>query len=121
MGRIIAGAVVGVVAWFVVALGIAFVLGKVAPDLDAALKAHATVTALAERLMISFAGSLIGGYLAVLIANSRAALIAGVLLLLFWGTYHVMVIWHQFPVWYHLTFFVSLPLLAMAGARLARR
>jgi hypothetical protein len=121
MGRTIAGVVAGVVAWVAVALGIALVLGKVAPDLDAALKAHATTTALAERLLISFAGSLVGGYLAARIANARAALICGVLLLAWWGTYHVMLIWHQFPIWYHLTFFVSLPLFAVIGARLAGR
>src|SRR3569832_428509 len=112
MVRTIAGVVVGIVAWFVVALGIAFVLAMLAPGLDAALKVHATATALAGRLAISFIGSLVSGYLAARIGSQRAALVAGVLLLAFWGYYHVTVIWNQFPVWYHLTFFVSLVLLS---------
>jgi hypothetical protein len=29
-------------------------------------------------------------------------------------------IWNQFPVWYHLTFFVSLVLLSVLGGRLGR-
>jgi len=119
MVRTIAGVVVGIVAWFVVALGIAFVLAKLAPGLDAALKVHATATALAGRLAISFIGSLVSGYLAARIGSQRAALVAGVLLLAFWGYYHVTVIWNQFPVWYHLTFFVSLVLLSVLGGRFA--
>ena len=121
MGRTVAGVVVGVVAWFVVVLGVAFVLRAAAPVLNAQLVAHTTAVAMAERLLISFAGSLLGGFLAARLANARASLIAGVLLLAFWGYYHVMMIWHQFPVWYHLTFFVSLPLLAILGACLVRR
>jgi len=121
MGRTIAGVVAGVAAWFVIVLGVSFALRALAPAVAAELNAHATTVALAERLLISFAGSLVGGYLAARLGNPRAAPIAGVLLLAFWGYYHVMVIWHQFPVWYHLTFFVSLPLLAVLGARLAGR
>lgn len=121
MARTVAGIVVGVVAWFVVVLGITFALRAVAPDLNAQLAAHTTTAALAGRLLISFVGSLVGGALAARFASARAALIAGAILLAVWGTYHVMVIWHQFPLWYHLTFFVSLPLLAVLGARLAGR
>ena len=121
MLRLILGIVLGVVAWFVVALGIAYVLRAVAPGLSAQLAVHATVATLAGRLAISFIGSLIAGALAATLGGSRAALVAGVLLLLLWGTYHVMVIWHQFPVWYHLTFFVSLVALSVLGGQMVRR
>jgi hypothetical protein len=122
MIRTIAGIVAGVVGWFVVSLGIAFVLRAVDPALSASLAAHATIATLAARLAISFVGSLVGGVLAAMIAGrgSHAALIAGVILLAFWGAYHVTMIWNQFPVWYHLTFFVSLPLLSYLGGRLRR-
>ena len=119
--RTIIGIVIGVAAWMAVVIGVSFVLRAAAPDVAVALNAHVTTVALYERLAISFLGSLAGGYLAALIArNQTAPLIAGVLLLLCWGYYHVMMIWHQFPLWYHLTFFVSLPLLSAIGGRLAR-
>ena len=121
MLRLILGVVAGIVAWMAVVIGVSFVLRAAAPDIAAALNAHATTVALAERLAISFLGSLVGGYLAALIARDQTApLIAGVLLLLCWGYYHVTMIWHQFPLWYHLTFFVSLLLLSVLGGRLAR-
>ena len=75
-----------------------------------------------ERLVISFLGTLAAGYVAALVGGERmrAPLITGVLLLAFWGYYHVTMIWNQFPVWYHLTFFVSLVLLSLLGGRLKR-
>jgi hypothetical protein len=121
MVRTIGGTIAGIVAWLVVVTAISFALRAADPALAAALNAHTTTAALAGRLAISFLGSLIGGYLAALIGGSRAALIAGVLLLAAWGTYHVTMIWDQFPIWYHLTFFVSLPLLSYLGGRLRGR
>ena len=119
--RTIFGIVIGVVAWIAVVIGVSFALRAAAPDVAAALNAHATTVALCERLAISFLGSLVGGYLAALVARDQTApLIAGVLLLLCWGYYHVTMIWHQFPLWYHLAFFVSLPLLCLIGGRFAR-
>jgi hypothetical protein len=116
------GIVLGIAAWFVVVLGISFLIKAADPALNAALVAHATPTALIERLIISFAGTLAAGYVAALVSGEsmRAPLIAGVLLLAFWGYYHVTMIWNQFPVWYHLTFFVSLVLLSALGGRLRR-
>lgn len=120
MARTIGGVVAGIIAWCVVAFAIVFLIGKTNPDLGAALKAHATTVAMIERLIISFAGSIAGGWLAATIAGrgSHAPLIAGLVLLAWWGTYHVTMIWDQFPIWYHLTFFVSLPLLSWLGGRL---
>ncbi len=89
------------------------------------MNAHATATALAERLAVSFLASLVAGYIAALVAGgrSRAPLIAGILMLLIFVPYHLYgkdtsgVIWTSFPLWYHLTFFVSLPLLGILGGR----
>lgn len=122
MARTIGGIVAGVIAWLVVITAISFVIRAADPGLAAALNAHATTTAMVERLAISFVGSLVGGYLAAMIAGrgSYAPLAAGAVLLVWWGIYHVTMIWNQFPVWYHLTFFVSLPLLSYVGGRLRR-
>ncbi|HUO87945.1 MAG TPA: hypothetical protein VMU08_02125 [Rhizomicrobium sp.] len=112
----------GIVTWLAVVTGVSLALRAGVPALAADLAKHATMTALWERLAISFLGSLLGGLVAALVSGERmrAPLIAGVLLLLWWGTYHVTMIWNQFPVWYHLTFFVSLVLLSVLGGRLRR-
>jgi hypothetical protein len=122
MLRTVLGVVAGVVTWLVVVIGVSFALRAIAPDLAAELNRHATTIALWERLAISFAGSVLGGFLAASVSGERlrAPLIAGTLLLLAWGTYHVTMIWNQFPVWYHLTFFASLVLLSVLGGRLRR-
>ncbi|MBV9903541.1 MAG: hypothetical protein JO346_03040 [Alphaproteobacteria bacterium] len=98
------------------------------PAVDTALKVHSTAAAMAERLAISAVGSLIGGWLAATVGRSqRAALITGIVMLVIFVPYHLFgsdmqgKIWTSFPLWYHLTFFVSLPLLAILGGRLARR
>jgi len=119
MLRLILGAVLGVVAWVAVVVGVSLLLREVAPALSAAMNVHATATALAERLAVSFLGSLVGGFVAALVAGdrSRAPLVTGVLMLLIFVPYHTT-IWTQFPIWYHLTFFVSLLLLSLLGGRL---
>ncbi|HXC54716.1 MAG TPA: hypothetical protein VNU97_05440 [Rhizomicrobium sp.] len=120
MLRLIAGIVAGVLVWMAVVIGVSLLLRAVAPGVDAAMVRHATTFAMAERLAVSFLGSLIGGAAAALVAadRSRAPLLAGLLLLAGFAYYHVTMIWHEFPVWYHLTFFVSLPLLSLFGGRL---
>jgi len=126
--RLVLGIVAGLVAWFVAITAIGFVLRLLAPDVGAALVAHTTVVAMAERLAISFIGSLFGGWMAATIGKGqRAAMITGVIMLIIFVPYHLFgsdqhgPIWTSFPLWYHLTFFVSLPLLAILGGRFARR
>jgi hypothetical protein len=127
MLRTIAGIILGVVAWYAVVFIASFALRTAAPHLGAALVVHATTTALAARLGISFLASLLGGWLAATVARSqRAPLIAGVLMLAIFVPYHLYgrdpggTIWTSYPLWYHLTFFVSLVLLSVLGGRLAR-
>jgi hypothetical protein len=124
MLRLLAGVVLGVVAWFVAVTALGYVLGHAWPALAVASKNPTTLTVpmLAARLGVSFLSSIASGFVAALVGSvgSRAALGAGVLLLAFFVYYHVTMIWHQFPVWYHLTFFVSLVLLSLLGGRLVR-
>jgi hypothetical protein len=127
MLRSIIGAVIGVVAWFVVVFVVSFLIKMADPALAETLKAHATMATLWERLAISFVGTLVAGAVAARIGRDgmRAPLIAGVLLLLWFVPYHLYgsdpqgPVWTSFPLWYHLTFFVSLLVLSLIGGRLA--
>jgi hypothetical protein len=122
--RTVLGTIAGIVTWMVAVTVVGFVVGQLWPELAAAGRNPPTLTTamLATRLCISFAVSVLSGAVAAWIGRDgvTAALAAGVVLLIGWGIYHVTVIWHLFPVWYHLTFFVSLPFFSWLGARLAR-
>ena len=52
--------------------------------------------------------------------NGVAAKVSAVVLLVFFIPVHYM-LWDKFPLWYHLTFLVSLVLLTIAGAMLKVR
>lgn len=79
-----------------------------------------TVTMMAARLGISFIATLAGGYTAAAIGKRQtAALITGIVLLLLFIPVHYG-LWHKFPLWYHLTFLISLPVLSVIGGWFAR-
>lgn len=128
MLRTIFGVILGIVTWIVVVQLISLGIKHADPALGAALVAHTTVTAMAERLVISFIATLAAGFVAAWAGgeNRRAPAVLGVLLLLCFVPYHLFgrdpqgAIWTSFPLWYHLTFFVSLPLLAVIGGRFRR-
>ncbi len=127
MLRSILGAVVGVVVWYAAVFVVSLAIKAADPSLGAALVAHATNVALWERLAVSFVGTILAGLAAALVAREsrRAPLVTGVLLLAVFVPYHLFgrdaggVVWTAFPLWYHLTFFVSLPVLSLLGGRLA--
>ena len=126
--RTIAGVVIEVIAWL--ALGtIGFIAVDLAwPEFAAANKAfNATQTVLFDqsmmiaRLSLAAAASIIAAWLAALtVRDDRIAPLAGglVLLALFVPTH--ITLWDKFPLWYHLTFLSSLPILAFLGGKLAR-
>jgi hypothetical protein len=122
MLRTIAGIILGVIAWLVAVTALGYLVGHAWPALAAASKHPMTLTMpmLATRLGVSFLSSLISGLIAALIGGKRfhAPLGAGLILLAGFAYYHVTMIWHDYPVWYHLTFFASLPLLGLLGGRL---
>jgi uncharacterized protein (DUF983 family) len=66
--------------------------------------------------------SIVGGYVAAWVAGERVKvpLGAGILLLIVFVPYH-LTIWNNFPIWYHLTFFISLPLLSVVGGAIRAR
>jgi hypothetical protein len=72
------------------------------------------------RLALGAAASLCSGFVAAWIANGdrRAAMYLGILLLALFIPNHYL-LWDKFPVWYHLTFLVSLLPLTLLGDVLA--
>lgn len=123
MLRTAGGVVAGAVTWFLSVLVLGFVLREAWPEMAAIRQVMLlTVPMLLARLLVSALGSIAGGYVASLVGRERfrTPLGAGVLLLVVFLPYHVT-IWSNFPVWYHLTFFVSLPLLSLLGGALTQR
>jgi hypothetical protein len=121
MLRRIGGAIIGIVVWGIVVSVLNLGLRHGWPAYAAVEKAMLfTVPMMAARLSISGISSLVGGFAAAAIGRSgQAALIAGVLLLLIFLPIHYT-IWSKFPIWYHLTFLVSLPLLSLVGGQVSR-
>lgn len=119
MLRLVGGVIVGLVAWTVIVTLFNFGLRHGWPDYAAVEKAMAfTLPMMAARLSMSAISSLGSGYVAARIERGhRAPLITGICLLLMFVPVHYM-LWDSFPVWYHLTFLVSLPLLGWAGGKL---
>ena len=121
--RIPIGAIVNVVSW--VAIGtVGLIALRVAWPEYAAVERAMTfdLGMMVARLGVSAVASVLAAWLAgVTVRDPRIAPLAGgfVLLALFVPV-HIS-LWEKFPLWYHLTFLASLPLLALAGGALARR
>ncbi len=79
-----------------------------------------TLTMMAARLTIAALASAVGGAAVGWIARrARAApIVLGAILVAGFLPVHVQ-LWSRFPVWYHLTFLLSLLPLVVLGARLA--
>jgi hypothetical protein len=116
IGGIVAGLVIWIVAVTVLNLGLRYGLAGYA----AVEKAMTfTLAMLIARLAIGAAASLASGYGAVVLGGRpRAATITGIVLLIVFLPIHYG-LFDKFPLWYHLTFLVSLPLLNIAGGSLA--
>jgi len=122
MLRTILAAIAGIIVWGIVVSLLNLGLRHGWPDYAAVEKAMTfTVPMMAARLAMSGVASLVGGYVASRISreNFNAALAAGVILLAIFAPFHYT-IWDKFPIWYHLTFLASLPLLSLLGGRFAR-
>ena len=74
------------------------------------------------RLVLGCASSLCAGFVAAWISKGRmkGATLTGIVLLGLFVPNHYL-LWDKFPVWYHLTFLVSLLPLTLLGAALNRR
>jgi hypothetical protein len=122
MLRLILGVIAGVVVWVVVVTVLNLGLRHGWSDYAAVEKAMTfTLPMMIARLSISGISSLAGGAAASAVSRERfkAALGAGIILLILFIPVHIP-IWNRFPIWYHLTFLISLPVLSVIGGRFVR-
>jgi hypothetical protein len=120
--RIILGVITGLIVWAVVVTVCDIALRKLWVEYALVEKSLAfTLPMMLARLLESAVSSVVSGFAAALVSKERikSSLIAGVLILAMFLPTHIS-IWHKFPVWYHLTFLMSLPLLSLAGGLLRR-
>lgn len=120
--KIAAGVVMNFVAW--AALGtLMLVAARIMwPEYASAEPTRAfDLAMMVMRLSASSVASIGAAYIAATtVRESKITPIAAALLMLaLFVPYHVT-IWDWYPAWYHLTFFVSIPVFAVLGGRLAR-
>lgn len=122
MLRGIGGIIAALVAWTVVVTLLNFGLRYGLPGYAAVEKAmNFTLTMMIARLSISFVSTLAAGVVAAWVSRNRTIwpVVTGLVLLAIFIPIHLS-IWTHFPLWYHLTFLASLPVLSVVGGRLMR-
>jgi hypothetical protein len=78
-----------------------------------------TLPMMIARLVVGALATVAAGLTtSVVTRRSRSATLAGVVLLLVFIPQHIT-LWEKFPVWYHLTFLLSLVPLSVLGGRFA--
>src|SRR6478735_6855339 len=114
--RLVGAVIAGLVAWVAIVTLLNLGLRHGWPDYAAVEGVMIfTLPMMAARLAMSAISSLGSGFVAARVENGRRApLISGACLLLLFAPQHY-VLWARFPIWYHLTFLASLPLLGWAG------
>jgi hypothetical protein len=120
MKKTIAGVVVGLVTWIVVAsIGNRLIRVGMPGYAEVETTMAFTQPMMVARLVLGAVSSLGAGYVAAWTAGASrtGAKALAVTLLVVFIPMHVA-LWAKFPAWYHLVFLVSLPLLALVGARL---
>ncbi|MGH8274339.1 MAG: hypothetical protein ACRES9_08850 [Gammaproteobacteria bacterium] len=123
MWRTILAVVAGLVAWVVIVTLLNMGLRLGLPGYHAAEPAMTfTLTMKIARLLIAALTSLATGALvsAIVPASRLAPWIVGLILLALFVPDHIY-LWHKFPVWYHLTFLITLAPLVALGAWLRPR
>jgi hypothetical protein len=124
-GRVMARGALGVIVGLIVWVGIATAAGVVMRQAWPAYASVAdamtfTLPMMIARLAIGAVATLIMGFVAAAVARQSVltSLLPGVLLLAAFIPEHVM-IWEKFPVWYHLTFLLSLVPLTFLGGKIS--
>jgi hypothetical protein len=121
--KIAGAAVTALVTWFVVATVVNLALRALWPHYhEAEIAFNFTFAMKLARLFLAAISTLGAGFVAAWIdkGRMRAATLTGVVLLCLFIPGHYM-IWNKFPVWYHLTFLLSLLPLTLLGAALNHR
>ncbi|HEX4420142.1 MAG TPA: hypothetical protein VH165_19640 [Kofleriaceae bacterium] len=121
MRKSILGVVVGLIAWVAV-VTVAGLILRVSWPAYASVAAAMTFTLpmLLARLSISALATLVTGLIATRIRprSILVTLMPGVILLVLFIPQHIM-LWPKFPIWYHLSFLLSLVPLTWAGGKMA--
>jgi hypothetical protein len=114
------GIVAGLAMWVIVVTLAGLIMRTAWPAYAAVADAMAfTLPMMLARLTVGALATLVAGRVATVITRGSviAALLTGVVLLLAFVPEHIT-IWEKFPVWYHLTFLLSLVPLTYFGGRL---
>ena len=120
MAKNIVGVVAGLAVWMIVAT-VAGVIMRVSWPAYASVANAMTFTLpmMIARLSIGALATIVMGTITAVIAQSVVArLMPGILMLLLFIPQHMM-LWEKFPIWYHLTFLLSLIPLTWAGTYFA--
>jgi hypothetical protein len=120
MGRGILGVITGLLMWFLVATVGNMLLRFAIPGYaQAEPPMNFTIAMMAARLVLGGVSSLFAGYAAAWISNANryATLVLGILLVVLFVPVHYG-LWDKFPLWYHLTFLLTLLPLTYLGAQM---
>lgn len=120
MARNILGVITGLAVWIAIAGVAGTAMRSAWPEYASVADAMTfTLPMMFARLAIGALATLGAGWVAAVIArrSMRATVTAGLLLVVVFVPQHIM-LWNTFPVWYHLTFLVSLVPLAYVGGQI---
>ena len=119
MARVILGIVAGLAVWMASATAVGLIMREAWPQYAAVAAAMTfTLPMMFARLAIGAFATLLAGCVTSVIArrSTVARLTTGLLLLAVFIPVHIE-LWHKFPLWYHLTFLLSLlPLSYLGGS-----
>ena len=123
MAKRILAVVAGLVVWTALATVAGLIMRNAWPEYAAVADAMTfTLPMMLARLSIGAVATLAAGWVTAFIwrRSAFAASATGLVILLLFIPQHIM-LWSTFPVWYHLTFLLSLVPLTYAGGRIAAR
>jgi len=121
MARKALGVIAGLAVWIAVVTVAGLIVRAAWPAYASVADAMTfTLPMMLARLSIGAVATVAAGWVAAIITrrSTLATLLPGVVLLAGFIPQHVM-LWEKFPVWYHLTFLLSLIPLAFLGGKLA--
>jgi hypothetical protein len=122
MIRTVAAVIIGCVVWFLMATVGNFLLRALLPGYATVEPSMAfSLSMLFARLVLGIVSSFVAGFVTAAVAQRKPAAVyafAIVLVLLFLPVHFNL--WAKFPVWYHITFLVSLAPLVLMGAAVRR-
>jgi hypothetical protein len=121
MARNIIGVVTGLAVWLAIAIVAGLVMRETWPAYASVAEAMTfTLPMMIARLSIGAFATVAMGFVTACITHSAIArLIPGIILLIAFIPQHAM-LWDKFPLWYHLSFLLSLVPLTYLGNSIAR-